>query len=139
MSPGAAEQPEAAQVIPGTLADLLDRPLYAHLATVRPDGTPQVNPTWFRFDGEYLWLTTTSRRQKNRNWQAQPAVALSITDPDDPGRYLEVRGRVERIVPDPRGAEFVRLAERYGEPQGPPADAAYRIAVAIRPERTTTQ
>jgi len=139
MSPAAADQPEAAQVIPGPLADLLDRPLYAHLATVRPDGTPQVNPTWFRFDGEYLWLTTTSKRQKNRNWRAQPAVALSITDPDDPGRYLEVRGRVERILPDPQGAEFVRLAERYGEPQGPPADAADRIAVAIRPERTTTQ
>jgi PPOX class probable F420-dependent enzyme len=139
MSPAAADQPEAVQVIPGPLADLLDRPLYAHLATVRPDGTPQVNPTWFRFDGEYLWLTTTSKRQKNRNWQAQPAVALSITDPDDPGRYLEVRGRVERILPDPQGAEFVRLAERYGEPQGPPADAADRIAVAIRPERTTTQ
>ena len=139
MSPAAADQPEAAQVIPGPLADLLDRPLYAHLATVRPDGTPQVNPTWFRFDGEYLWLTTTSKRQKNRNWRAQPAVALSITDPDDPGCYLEVRGRVERILPDPQGAEFVRLAERYGEPQGPPADAADRIAVAIRPERTTTQ
>src|SRR5215471_16362173 len=42
-------------VIPQSLADLLQRPLYAHLATVRPDGTPQVNPTWFRFDGEYIW------------------------------------------------------------------------------------
>ena len=74
MSPAAADQPEAARVIPGPLADLLDRPLYAHLATVRPDGTPQVNPTWFRFDGEYLWLTTTSKRQKNRNWRAQPEI-----------------------------------------------------------------
>jgi PPOX class probable F420-dependent enzyme len=133
--------PEPAQVIPGSLADLLERPVYAHLATVRPDGTPQVNPTWFRFDGEYLWLTTTTttRRQKNRNWQIQPAVALSITDPDRPSRYLEIRGRVERIVPDPGGAEFVRLAERYGMPQGPPPDAADRIAVAIRPQHTTTQ
>jgi nitroimidazol reductase NimA-like FMN-containing flavoprotein (pyridoxamine 5'-phosphate oxidase superfamily) len=83
MSPGAAQDhTEPAQVIP--LADLLERPLYAHLATVRPDGTPQVNPTWFRFDGEYLWLTTTTRRQKTRNWQVQPAVALSITDPGRP-------------------------------------------------------
>src|SRR4249920_1286239 len=96
MSPGGAEHPPAPeQVIPASLADLLERPLYAHLATVRPDGTPQVNPTWFRFDGEYLWLTTTARRQKNRNWQVQPAVALSITDPDRPSRYLEIRGRVE--------------------------------------------
>ena len=138
MSPGGAPNPpEAAQVIPGSLADLVERPLYAHLATVRPDGTPQVNPTWFRFDGEFLWLTTTARRQKNRNWQVQPAVALSITDPDRPSRYLEVRGRVERIVPDPTGAEFVRLAERYGMPQGPPPAAAARIAGAIRPQHPT--
>jgi PPOX class probable F420-dependent enzyme len=139
MSPGAAEDHTAARVIPESLVDLLERPLYAHLATVRPDGTPQVNPTWFRFDGEYLWLTTTTSRQKNRNWQVQPAVALSITDPGQPSRYLEVRGRVERIVRDPEGAEFVRLAERYGMAQGPPADAAERIAVAIRPLRATTQ
>jgi len=140
MSAGAAaDRPESAQVIPESLADLLERPLYAHLATVRPDGTPQVNPTWFRFDGEYVWLTATTRRQKNRNWQVQPAVALSITDPDRPYRYLEIRGQVERIIPDPEGAEFVRLAERYGMPQGPPPDAADRIAVAIRPEHTTTQ
>src|SRR5215467_14856661 len=80
MSSGVAGNPEEpAQVIPGSLADLVERPLYAHLATVRPDGTPQVNPTWFRFDGEFLWLTTTASRQKNRNWQAQPVVELSIT------------------------------------------------------------
>ena len=92
VSPGAAEVPPGpAPVIPAALADLLERPLYAHLATVRPDGTPQVNPTWFRFDGQYLWLTTTNRRQKNRNWQRQPAVALSIADPDRPSRYLEKR------------------------------------------------
>ena len=140
MQPGAAgSSPEPGQVIPASLTDLLERPLYAHLATVRPDGTPQVNPTWFRFDGVHLWLTATTRRQKHRNWQAQPAVALSITDPDRPSRYLEIRGRVERIVPDPGGAEFVRLAARYGMPQGPPPDAADRIALAIRPERITTQ
>jgi PPOX class probable F420-dependent enzyme len=140
MSSGGTEDPPVpAQVIPESLADLVEQPLYAHLATVRPDGTPQVNPTWFRFDGEYVWLTATSRRQKNRNWQAQPAVALSIVDPGLPNRYLEIRGRVERIIPDPDGAEFVRLAERYGMPQGPPADAADRIAVAIRPQHITTQ
>ena len=140
MSPSAAGMDaDPAQVIPESLRDMVDRPLYAHLATVRPDGTPQVNPTWVRFDGTYLWLTATTARQKNRNWQFQPAVALSITDPDRQWRYLEVRGRVEHIVPDPEGAEFVRLAERYGMPQGPPEDAADRIAVAIRPLRTTAQ
>jgi PPOX class probable F420-dependent enzyme len=100
----------------------------------------QVNPTWVRFDGTYLWLTATTRRQKTRNWQIQPAVALSILDPDLPSRYLEIRGRVERIVADPEAAEFLRLADRYGmEHPGPPADAPDRIAVAIRPLHTTTQ
>jgi hypothetical protein len=80
-----------------------------------------VNPTWVRFDGTYLWLTATTSRRKHRNWQVQPAVALSIIDPDRPHRYLEIRGRVERIVPDPEAAEFLRLAERYSMPQpGPP-------------------
>ena len=137
--PPQAHQTPPDPVVPRSLADLLERPLYADLATVRPDGTPQVNPTWFRYDGEYLWLTTTSRRSKHRNWQRQPAVALSIIDPDEPSRYLEIRGRVEQIVPDPGASEFVRLAERYGLPQGPPADAAYRIAVAIRPLHATPQ
>lgn len=140
MPQGATEgSPDPAHVIPDSLADLAERALYAHLATVRPDGTPQVNPTWFRFDGEYVWLTATSRRVKHRNWQVQPAVALSIIDPERPSRYLEIRGRVEQIIPDPEGAEFVRLAARYGMPQGPPPDAADRIAVAIRPEHITTQ
>jgi PPOX class probable F420-dependent enzyme len=138
-SGGTADSSVPAQVIPESLADLVEQPLYAHLATVRPDGTPQVNPTWFRFDGEYVWLTATSKRQKNRNWQVQPAVALSIVDPGRPSRYLEIRGRVEQIIPDPEGAEYVRLAARYGRRQGPPADAVDRIAVAIRPLHITTQ
>jgi len=69
----------------------------------------------------------------------QPAVALSITDPDWPSRYLEFRGRVEQIIPDPKGAEFVRLPSAMGCPRTPPPDAADRIAVAIRPARTITQ
>lgn len=137
-TPGQRTDP--VQVIPEGLQDLVNRPLYAHLATVRPDGTPQVNPTWVRFDGTYVWLTATTRRQKNRNWQVQPAVALSIIDPDMPSRYLEIRGRVERIVADPEAAEFLRLADRYGmEQPGPPPDASDRIAVAIRPLHVTTQ
>jgi PPOX class probable F420-dependent enzyme len=127
-------------VIPASHRDLLERPLFAHLATVRPDGTPQVNPTWFRFDGTHLWLTTTTSRRKSVNWQLHPDVALSIIDPERPYRYLEVRGRVDRVEPDPDAVEFFRLADRYGfdEPD-PYADAANRVAVAIRPLHTTYQ
>jgi len=87
--------------IPTDLLDLLERPLYAHLATTRPDGTVQVSPMWFDWDGERLRFSTTTTRQKYRNVQSHPHVAASISDPENPYRFLEVRGVVEEIEPDP--------------------------------------
>ncbi|GAA2997633.1 PPOX class F420-dependent oxidoreductase [Streptosporangium longisporum] len=127
-------------VIPESHLDLLTRPLYAHLATLMPDGTPQVTPVWTVWDGEFLRLTTTTDRQKGRNASARPRVALSVNDPEQPYRYLEVRGTVERIDPDPEGAFFDVLARRYGlEYEAPVADAARRVVLVVRPTRTTVQ
>jgi PPOX class probable F420-dependent enzyme len=81
--------------IPQGYETLFERPLYGHLATTRPDGSPQVNPMWFDWDGELLRFTHTTKRQKYRNVTANPNVAMSISDPDNPYRYLEVRGVVE--------------------------------------------
>ncbi len=86
-------------VIPDDYRDLLERPLYAHLATIRPDGKPQVNPMWFAWDGEHLRFTNTTVRQKYKNVTANPEVAISVNDPDQPYRYLEVRGSRGRSVP----------------------------------------
>ena len=83
--------------IPTGYNDLLERPLYGHLATTRPDGAVQVSPMWFDWDGELLRFAHTTKRQKYRNVQSSPRVAMSISDPDNPYRYLEVRGDVERI------------------------------------------
>ncbi|HEY0804198.1 MAG TPA: PPOX class F420-dependent oxidoreductase, partial [Pseudonocardiaceae bacterium] len=104
---------------------LLERPLYGHLATTRPDGNPQVNPMWFDWDGELLRFTHTAKRQKYRNITANPHVAMSISDPDNPYRYLEVRGVVEEIVPDPTGAFYMHLNDHYSGPlTEPPPDKA---------------
>jgi len=70
--------------IPQGYGTLLERPLYGHLATTRPDGGPQVNPMWFDWDGELLRFTHTTKRQKYRNIAANPRVAMSISDPDNP-------------------------------------------------------
>jgi PPOX class probable F420-dependent enzyme len=78
--------------IPQGYETLLERPLYGHLATTRPGGNAQVNPMWFDWDGELLRFTHTTKRQKYRNVTANPNVAMSISDPDNPYRYLEVRG-----------------------------------------------
>jgi len=85
--------------IPDGYEDLLTRPLYGHLATARPDGTVQVNPMWFEWDGERLRFTHTTKRQKYRNITNNPHVAMSVVDPDVPYKYLEIRGEVEEIVP----------------------------------------
>lgn len=128
------------QVVPDSHVDLLERPLFAHLATIRPDGTPQVNPMWMRWDGELLFFTNTTTRYKYRNVTANPSVAVSVNDPEQPYRYLEIRGIVERIDPDPDGAFFTALAERYGmDFGGPPADAPDRIVYVVRPQTVSFQ
>lgn len=120
--------------VPDGFEDLLDRPLFGHLATTRPDGTAQVNPMWFDWDGSRLRFTHTTKRQKYRNVTANPAVAMSIHDPDNPYRYLEVRGVVEEIVPDPKAEFFLKLNDRYsGSLTEVPADAADRVVLVVRP------
>jgi len=116
--------------------DLLERPVFAHLGTVRPDGSPQVNPMWFAWNGSALLFTHTSSRQKYRNITHDPRVSVCLTDPENPFRYLELRGTVTAVRPDPTGAFYVELAARYGQPTAPPpADAAERVILEVAIER----
>jgi len=122
-------------VLPASHADLLTRPFFAHLATVRPDGGPQSNVMWFDWDGARIRMTHTKKRQKFRNLRHDPRVALSIHDPDDPYRFLEVRGEVERVEDDDESASFYRsLQERYGDVYDID-DAPVRVIFTIRPEK----
>jgi PPOX class probable F420-dependent enzyme len=124
--------------IPADLVDLLERPLYASLGTVRPDNTVQVNPMWFEWDGSHIRFTHTSKRAKYRNLQSNPSMTLLVIDPDIPQRYLEVRGELAEIVPDPEAAFFVRLGHRYGDPDTePPADKADRVILVMSVQRAT--
>jgi PPOX class probable F420-dependent enzyme len=126
--------------IPDDYRDLLERPLYGHLATARPDGTVQVNPMWFDWDGELLRFTHTTKRQKYRNVTAHPQVAISIVDPDNPYKFLEVRGTVEEIVPDPTGAFYMHLNDRYSGPfSEPPPDSPDRVILVVRPTAVSKQ
>src|SRR6266704_3155665 len=95
------QQGEHVDVIPESHADILDKTGLAHLATIGPNGEPQVSPVWYGWDGRYIRVSHTPDRQKYRNVRRDPRVALSITDPDDPYRRIEIRGRVERIDQDP--------------------------------------
>ena len=116
--------------------ELLERPLFAALGTIRPDDTVQVNPMWFEYDGEHVRFTHTNKRGKFRNLQRNPSMSLMILDPDDPQVYLELRGKLVEVVDDPTGAFYVRLGQRYGNPdQQPPPDKADRVILVMSVER----
>jgi PPOX class probable F420-dependent enzyme len=120
---------------PETHADLLERPLFAHFATVRPDGAPLVNPMWFLWDpGQgVVKMTHTKKRNNYRYIQREPRVALSIADPDMPYRYLQVRGVVEGIEDDPTGGFYQVLQLRYRGAVSEVPDRADRVILTIRP------
>ena len=127
------------QVIPESHADLLDSKALAHVATIGPGGEPQVNPVWFGTQDGYIMFSQTTTRQKFRNVQDEPRVAFSIVDPTNDYRYLEVRGVVERVDPDPDNAFINSMAKKYlGEdiyPWHRPGDE--RVVVVVRPVHTT--
>lgn len=127
-------------MIPESHLDLLQRPLIANLATIGPDGAPQVQPIWMIWDGEFLRFTTTKTRQKHKNVVADPRVAVSIYDPEATHRYLEVRGVVAAIEPDTDGEFFDVLATRYGmEYEKPIGDRERRVVLVVRPVGVTSQ
>ena len=120
---------------PRTHADLLERPLFAHLATVRPDGAPQSSVMWFDWDGARIRITHTKRRQKFANLEKDPRLSFTIADPDDGYRSLEVRGVVEEVMDDDETASFYqRLQRRHGMDYAI-KDAPVRVVMTIRPTK----
>ncbi|MHA7986097.1 PPOX class F420-dependent oxidoreductase [Rathayibacter sp. CAU 1779] len=129
----------ASDIIPEDLLPLLNEPNFGFLGTIRPDDTVQVNPMWFEFDGELIRFTHTTKRQKYRNLQRNPTMSLAIVRERSFYRFLEVRGRLVNVVPDPEGEFYVRLARRYGEtdPQAP-EDRADRVILVMSVEHAVT-
>jgi PPOX class probable F420-dependent enzyme len=117
---------------PASHQDLLYRPLFAHLATIRPDGAPQSGLMWFAWDGERARFSHTRTRQKIRNLAHEPKVSFHLVDPDDPYRTLEVRGRVESIKADPDATFYRSLQERYNLVV-PVFDADIRVVITVAP------
>jgi PPOX class probable F420-dependent enzyme len=120
---------------PATHLDLLVRPLFAHFATVTDTGAPLVNPMWFLWDGErgVIKLTHTNVRHNYRYLLREPRVSFSIMDPDDEYRYLQIRGEVESMEPDPTGAFFQVLQHRYRGITTEVPDRDVRVLITVRP------
>lgn len=125
--------------IPDSHRDILQREGFAHLASIGPDGEPQSHPVWYEFDGANLRISTTEGRQKLENIRRDGRVAMTIQDPSDPYRYIEVRGRVNTIEPDSRNEFIDSLAARYLDQEYPwhqPGDR--RVIISIKPIKTNT-
>lgn len=126
--------------IPENYIDLLEAKGFAHVATVGPNGEPQCSPVWYGWDGELISFSQTKTRQKLRNLMANPMIALSIIDPINPYRYLEVRGTVARVDEDP-DCDFINsMASKYMDtdvyPGNRPQDE--RVVVRVRPQKTSS-
>ena len=100
--------------IPAKYLDLLQQKIaFAHLATIMPDGTPQVTPVWFDYKDGKIRINSARGRVKARNMREGSPVALSILDPDNPYRYVQIRGRVEHVAEEGASAHIDSLAKKY--------------------------
>ena len=129
-----------AEKIPEEFKDLFGKVTYANIATVMPDGSPQVTPVWFDYDGNYLRVNSAKGRVKDNNMRRNKNVALSIQDPDNAYRYLAVRGKVDEITEEGADAHIDSLAKKYlGKDKYPfRGSGEVRVIYKIRPEKVST-
>ncbi len=100
--------------IPEKYMDLLkEKKAFAELATLMPDGSPQVTPVWFDYDGGHIRVNTAKGRVKARNMEQGSKVALSIMDPDNSYRYVQIRGAVSRVVDEGADQHIDSLTKKY--------------------------
>jgi PPOX class probable F420-dependent enzyme len=122
--------------IPEKFLDLLtEKKAFASLATIMPDGSPQVTPVWFDYEGGAIRVNTAKGRVKARNMKEGAPVALSIMDPDNAYRYLQIRGQVRRVVEAGADRHIDSLARKYlGKDKYPFARAGeVRVMYEIEP------
>jgi PPOX class probable F420-dependent enzyme len=112
---------------------LLDRPNYAHVATLLPDGAPHSVPVWIAIEGDNLAILTGPGSRKARNIERDPRVAISLIDVDQPFLSVLIRGQVVELVDGDRAWEIIdRISQKYtGQPYPLRTD---RIVLLIKPD-----
>ncbi|MGH8598583.1 MAG: PPOX class F420-dependent oxidoreductase [Gammaproteobacteria bacterium] len=127
--------------IPDGFKDLLSTKItFAHLATLMNDGSPQVTPVWFSYDGQHIVVNSAKGRVKDRNMRMRPRVALSMLDPDNAYRYLQIVGRVVEVTEQGADAHIDSLAKKYiGKDTYPwRGPGEVRVVYKILPEKVQT-
>jgi PPOX class probable F420-dependent enzyme len=114
---------------------LIDRPNFAHLATLMPDGSPQSVPVWVGREGDHLVICTGESSLKAKNTRRDPRVALSIVDFNNPYVEVQIRGRVTERRPDPELKTLDPIAHKYTGKPFPMRKPEGRVALIIEVER----
>jgi PPOX class probable F420-dependent enzyme len=127
--------------LPDAVRQLIEEPNFASLATLMPDGAPQVTPMWLDTDGDYLYINTAEGRQKPRNIGNDPRVAISVYDRNNPYRHATVRGRVVSVTREGADDHINKLAKKYlGQDVYPfRQPGEQRVLVKIEPTRVNSQ
>ncbi len=124
--------------IPAAFAELMASPkAFAHLATVSPGGAPQVTPVWFDVHNGRVRVNSAKGRVKSRNMTEGAKVALSVLDPDNSYRYIQVRGTVARVTEEGGDAHIDALAKKYLGQDSYPFRQPGEVRVIFEIEPTT--
>ncbi|KUL52879.1 pyridoxamine 5'-phosphate oxidase [Streptomyces sp. NRRL F-4489] len=121
------------------LKELLDSPVFVTVATIQPDGSPQLSPVWVKRDGEDLLISTTVGRRKERNLRRDPRISVVLQPFDAPYTYAEIRG--EAIVTTEGGQELIDelslkyTGKKYAEFNADAANDNERVVVRITPRK----
>jgi len=126
--------------VPAAFHDLFERRTFAHVVTMSPDGLPHATPVWIDYDpdDDRILVNTERHRRKAKNVAENPAVAVSMTDPEDPYRYLSVSGEVEEVTTGGAREHIEQLAQRYVGGEYPSEIQTERVVLRIRPDRVMT-
>lgn len=122
--------------IPPDFWDLFDDTTIAHVTTLLPDGAPHTSPVWIDYDEEAnrVLVNTERGRRKEKNVRQDPRVAVSMTDPENPYRYLLIRGVVDTVTTDGAREHIDTLAHRYMDVESYPSNIeTERVILSIEP------
>nr|MBN1228824.1 PPOX class F420-dependent oxidoreductase [Anaerolineae bacterium] len=125
--------------IPEQFHDLISdaKRAFLYLATLMPDGTPQVTPVWFNHDGQHILINSARGRVKDQNMRNRPQVACLIVDPDNAYRYLQLRGEVTEIIEEDADEHINDLKVKYTGSRGFAIGDDIRVTYKIRVDYIT--
>lgn len=128
-----------AAAIPEKYRDLFDKPAFGVLATLMPGGQPQVTPVWVDLQDGHVVVNSAKGRQKDKNIARDPRVTITVIDPQNPYRYVEIRGRVDEMTQKDADAHIDKMAKKYlGKDKYPFRQAGeQRVMYKIAPSHVT--